>query len=149
MRPCGRLFPKVASRTLGRFTTELEMADGTKRAGPPLALQRLRENFYLVQVQLTETPSADWKRLFYDAQQSPPPEFLPRAVEISGHLLRFRSDAATVEPKVSWIDRWIERANQKEMAMGGRLDEERRRRREELSHEQSELTELNARWAKL
>ena len=125
------------------------MTDGTKRAGPPLALQRLRENFYLVQVQLTETPSADWKRLFYDAQQAPPPEFPPRAVEISGNLLRFRSDAASVEQKVAWIDRWIERANQKEAAMGGRLDEERRKRREELSREQTELTELNARWAKL
>ena len=49
----------------------------------------------------------------------------------------------------AWIDRWIDRANQKEAAMGGRLDEERRRRREELSREQTELTELNARWAKL
>ena len=125
------------------------MTDGTKRAGPPLALQKLREQFYLVQVQLTETPSADWKRLFYDAQQSPPPEFPPRAVEISGHLLRFRSDAASVEQKIGWIDRWIDRANQKEGAMGGRREEERRRRREELSKEQSELAELNARWSKL
>ncbi len=125
------------------------MTDGTRRAGPPLAMQKLRENFYLVQVQLTESPSADWKRLFYDAQQSPPPEFPPRAVEISGHLLRFRSDGQSVEQKVSWIDRWIERANQKEMAAGGRLEEERRRRREELSREQSELADLNARWAKL
>src|SRR6266702_3167939 len=91
------------------------MTDGMRRTGPPLALQKLRENFYLVQVQLAETPSADWKRLFYDAQQSPPPEFPPRAVEISGHLLRFRSDAGTVEQKVAWIDRWIERANQKEI----------------------------------
>jgi hypothetical protein len=70
-------------------------------------------------------------------------------VEISGHLLRFRTDAASVEQKVAWIDRWIERANQKEAAMGGRQDEDRRRRREELSREQTELTELNARWAKI
>src|SRR5215469_10392301 len=76
---------------------EQAMTDGIRRAGPPLALQKFRENFYLVQVQLTETPSADWKRLFYDAQQLPPPEFPPRAVEISGHLLRFRSDAGSVE----------------------------------------------------
>jgi hypothetical protein len=33
--------------------------------------------------------------------------------------------------------------------MGGRLDEERRRRREELSREQGELADLNTRWAKL
>jgi hypothetical protein len=125
------------------------MAEGIKRAGPPLALQKLREDFYLVQVQLTETPSADWKRLFYDAQQSPPAAFPPRAVEISSHLLRFRSDAGSVEQKVAWLDRWIERANQKEMALGGRLDEERRRRREELSREQAELADLNMRWAKL
>jgi len=125
------------------------MAEGIKRAGPPLALQKLREDLYLVQVQLTETPSADWKRLFYDAQQSPPAAFPPRAVEISSHLLRFRSDAGSVEQKVAWLDRWIERANQKEMAMGGRLDEERRRRREELSREQAELADLNLRWAKL
>jgi hypothetical protein len=125
------------------------MTDGIRRAGPPLALQKLRDNFYLVQVQLTETPSADWKRLFYDAQQSPPAEFLPRAVEISGHLLKFRTDGASVEQKLAWLDRWIERANQKEAAMGGRLDEERRRRREELSREQTELADLNTRWAKL
>jgi hypothetical protein len=125
------------------------MADGIKRAGSPQALQKLREDFYLVQVQLSETPSADWKRLFYDTQQSPPPDFPPRAVEISGHLLKFRSDAGAVEQRVGWIDRWIDRANQKEAAMGGRLDEDRRRRREELSREQAELAQLNSHWAKL
>ena len=124
-------------------------AEGIKRAGSPQAAQKLRDNFYLVQVPLSDTPSADWKRLFYDAQQGPPPEFPPRSVEISGHLLRFRSDSVSVEQKIGWIDRWIDRANQKEASMGGRLDEERRRRREELSREQTELSELNSRWAKL
>ncbi len=122
---------------------------GIKRGGPPQAVQKLREDFYMIQVTLTETPSADWKRLFYDAQQSPPPDFPPRAVEMSGAVLRFRSDAASVEEKVHWIDKWIERANQKEAGLGGRLDEERRRRREEMAREQRELAELNARWAKL
>jgi len=125
------------------------VTEGIKRAGPPQAVQKLRDNFYLVQVSLSETPSADWKRLFYDAQQSPPAEFPPRAVEMSGAVLRFRSEGASVEEKTRWIDRWIERANQKEATRGGRLDEERRRRREELSREQQELAELNARWAKL
>ncbi len=124
-------------------------ADGIKRAGPPQAVQKLRENYYMVQVALSETPSADWKRLFYDTQQSPPADFPPRAVEISGALLRFRADAASVEEKIRWIDRWIERANQKEAALGGRLDEERRRRREEMAREQHELAELNARWSKI
>jgi hypothetical protein len=50
---------------------------------------------------------------------------------------------------MGWIDKWIDRANQKEAAMAGRLDEERRRRREEFGREQQELNELNARWAKL
>ena len=122
---------------------------GIKRGGPPQAVQKLREDFYMIQVTLTETPSADWKRLFYDAQQSPPPDFPPRAVEMSGAVLRFRSDAASVEEKVHWIDKWIGRANQKEAGLGGRLDEERRRRREEMAREQHELAELNARWAKL
>ncbi len=124
-------------------------AVGIKRAGPPQAVQKLRENFYMVQVALSETPSADWKRLFYDAQQSPPPDFPPRAVEMSGALLRFRSEVSSVEEKMRWIDKWIERANQKEAALGGRLDEERRRRREEMAREQQELAELNARWSKL
>ncbi len=124
-------------------------ADGIKRAGPPQAVQKLRESYYMVQVALSETPSADWKRLFYDTQQSPPADFPPRAVEISGALLRFRADAASVEEKIRWIDRWIERANQKEAALGGRLDEERRRRREEMAREQHELAELNARWSKI
>jgi hypothetical protein len=120
-----------------------------KRAGPPQAVQKLRENYYLVQVPLSEVPSADWKRLFYDAQQSPPPEFPPRTVELSAHWLRFRSEAEQVEERIGWIDRWIARANQKEASMGGRLEEDRRRRREELQREQAELSELNHRWAKV
>lgn len=125
------------------------MADGISRTGPPQATQKLRENFYFVQVPLSETPSADWKRLFYDTQQSPPPEFPPRAVEISGHVLRFRSDSESVAQKIAWIDRWIERANQKEASMGARFEEEKRRRREEMQREQAELAELTTRWSKL
>ena len=123
--------------------------DAIKRDGPPQAIQKLREDLYMVQVALSETPSADWKRLFYETQQSPSPDFLPRAIDISGHLLRFRTDAASVETKTAWIDRWIERANQKEASRGGRLDEERRRRREEQQREQQELAAINARWGKL
>ena len=125
------------------------MSDGIKRAGPPQAVQKLRENFYLVQVTLSEVPSADWKRLFYDAQQSPPPEFPPRTVDMTAHLLRFRSEPPQVEEKTGWIDRWIARANQKEASMGGRKEEEQRRRREELQREQAELADLNLRWEKL
>src|SRR6476660_2327525 len=125
------------------------MSEGIKRAGPPEAVQKLRENFYLLQVPLSETPSADWKRLFYDAQQAPPADFPPRAVEMSGHLLRFRTGPDGIDQKMGWIDRWIARANQKEASMSGRLDEEQRRRREEMSREQAELDELNTRWAKL
>ncbi len=124
-------------------------AEGIKRAGPPQATQKLRENFYLVQVALSEAPSADWKRLFYDTQQGSPPEFPPRSVEMSGGLLRFRSDGASVEQKMGWIDKWIERANQKEAALGGRLNEERLRRHQEMAREQHELAELNARWSRL
>ncbi len=123
-------------------------AEGIKRTGPPQAVQKLRENYYVVQVTLSETPSADWKRLFYDAQQSPPADFPPRAVEMSGVVLRFRADPATVEEKIHCLDRWIERANQKEAGLGGR-DADRRRRREEVAREQHELAELNARWSKL
>jgi hypothetical protein len=125
------------------------MAEGINRTGPPQATQKLRENFYYVQVPLSEIPSADWKRLFYDTQQSPPAEFPPRAVEISGPILRFRSDGESVVQKIAWIDRWIERANQKEASMGARFEEEPRRRREELQREQAELAELTNRWSKL
>ncbi len=125
------------------------MPDGLKRSGPPQAVQKVREDLFLIQVLLTETPSADWKRLFYDAQQAATPDFPPRAVEMSGAVLRFRSDSASVEQKIQLLDRWIERANQKEASLGGRLDEDRRRRREEIAREQHELAELNARWARL
>jgi len=127
----------------------LSTFEGVRRMGPPVAVQKLREDFYLIQVGLSETPSADWKRLFYDTQQGPPADFLPRAVEMSGAMLKFRSEGANVESRMGWIDKWIDRANQKEAAMAGRLDEERRRRREEFGREQQELNELNARWAKL
>jgi hypothetical protein len=120
-----------------------------RRASPPQVVQKLRENFYLVQVALNEPPSADWKRLFYDAQLGVQQDFVPRSVEMISNLLRFRSDAADVEQRVATIDRWIERANQKEASMGGRPDEGRRLRREEMAREQQEIAELNARWTKL
>ncbi len=123
--------------------------EGVRRTGPPVAVQKLREDFYMVHVTISESPSADWKRLFYDTQQAPPPDFLPREVEISGALLKFRTASATLQTRLGWIDKWIERANQKESAMSGRMDDERRRKREELAHEQQELNELNARWTKL
>lgn len=121
---------------------------GVKRAGPPLAVQKVREGIYAVQVLLNEAPSADWKRLFYDAQHQPPPDFPPRAVEISGAILRFRSDAQGIEQKIAWIDQWVARANEKEARLAPRSEEERRRR-EDIAQERCELAELNERWSKL
>jgi hypothetical protein len=126
----------------------LTTTTGIKRVSPPHAAQKVRDNYYLIQLQISESPSADWRRLFYDTQRDAPAEFPPRSVEITGELLRFRSDAASVEQKVVWIDGWIEKANQKEAALGVR-SEEQRQRREELVHEQQELADLNSRWAKL
>ncbi len=126
----------------------MSQIDGVKRAGPPQAVQKLRENVYLVQVPINEVPSADWKRLFYDTQQAPPPDFPPRGVEMLGLALRFRSEGALVEQRIALLDKWIERANQKEAALGAR-SEERQKRREELAREQAEIAEWNARWAKL
>jgi hypothetical protein len=134
------------------FTSQelpLTTYDGIKRAGPPQAIQKLREDLYMVQITLSETPSADWKRLFYETQQAPPADFPPRGVDLSGNFARFRTDAASVEAKTAWIDRWIDRANQKEAAMGGKLDQERKQRREEHQREQQELAAINARWEKL
>ena len=123
--------------------------EGIKRAGPPLAIQKLGEDLYMVQITLSDTPSADWKRLFYETQQSPPPDFPPRGVDISSNFVRLRTNAASVEAKTAWIDRWIDRANQKEASMGGKLDQERRLRREEHQREQQELAAINAHWEKL
>jgi len=121
---------------------------GIKRSSPPQAVQKVRDNFYLIQVSISESPTADWRRLFYEAQQEVTPDFLPRSVEITGTLLRFRSDPSSVEEKIVRIDRWLERANQKDAAMGTR-SEEQRRHREELAREAQEMTDWNARWAKL
>lgn len=123
--------------------------EGIKRIGPPQAIQKLREDLFMIQIVLSETPTADWKRLFYETQQAPPPDFLPRAVDVSGAFIRFRSDVRSVEARIAWIDRWIERANQKESSMGGKLDEERRRRRDDHLREQQELAAINANWGKL
>jgi hypothetical protein len=103
----------------------------------------------MIQISLSEIPTADWKRLFYETQQTPPPDFPTRAVDISGSFIRFRSEAASVEARTAWIDRWIDRANQKEASMGGRLDEERRKRRADHQREQQELAAINVRWEKL
>jgi hypothetical protein len=121
---------------------------GIRRASPPQAVQKVRDNFYLVQVSITESPSGDWRRLFYDAQQDVPPNFAPRSVEITGTFLRFKSDPASVAQKIALLDRWMERASQKEASMSGR-SESQRQKKEELAREAQELSEWNARWAKL
>jgi hypothetical protein len=121
---------------------------GIRRSSPPVAVQKVRDNYYLVQISITESPSADWRRLFYEAQRDAPVAFTPRSVEISGTLLRFKSDPASVEQRVASIDRWIEKATQKEAAMGGR-SEIQRQKREEAEREAQELADWNARWAKL
>jgi hypothetical protein len=126
----------------------LTTLEGVRRVGPPQAIQKLRENLYLVQVSLSEPPGADWKRLFYDTQQQVSPDFPPRSVDISGAAIRFRADADSIAQKISTIDRWVERANQKEASLGLR-SEQQRQRREELIREHQELAELNARLAKL
>jgi hypothetical protein len=122
---------------------------GIRRAGPPQAVTKVRDNYFLVQVSITESPSADWRRLFYDAQgQDVPPDFAPRSIEITGTFLRFKSDPAAVENKIAILDRWMERASQKEAAMGGR-SEVQRQKTEEAAREAVELSEWNTRWAKL
>ena len=121
---------------------------GIHRRGPPQATKKVREGVYAIQVALSEAPSADWKRFFYDLNREHPPEFPPRSVDVSGATLRFRCEAQQMEERVALIDRWIERANRKESSLGPRSEEERRRR-EEVTREHVEMAEWNARWAKL
>ena len=123
-------------------------AEGVRRITPPQAVQKLKENLYLVHVSLSESPGADWKRLFYEAQGQVAGEFIPRSVEITGATLRFRASNESVAERIATVDRWLERANQKEASMGLRTEEQRQRRLE-LGREHQELTEVNARWAKL
>ena len=119
-----------------------------RRASPPQAVQKVRDNYYMVQLSITEAPSGDWRRLFYDTQQDVPPDFAPRSIEITGTFLRFKSDPASVEQKIALIDRWVDRANQKEAAMAVR-SEGQREKKEELAREAQEIAQWNARWAKL
>jgi hypothetical protein len=123
-------------------------SSGVRRASAPQAVQKIRDNVFLVQLSITGSPSGDWRRLFYDAQQDVPPDFAPRSVEITGTFLRFKSDPASVEQKVALLDKWMERASQKEAAMAGR-SEGQRQKMEETAREAQELAEWNARWAKL
>ena len=122
---------------------------GIRRSSPPQAVTKVRDNYFLIQVSITESPSADWRRLFYDAQGADvPPDFAPRSVEITGTFLRFKTDPGSVEQKVAILDRWMERASQKEAAMGGRT-EVQRQKKDEAVREAQELAEWNARWANL
>jgi hypothetical protein len=122
---------------------------GIKRSGPPQAVQVVRENYFLIQVSLNGSPSADWRRLFYETRHDTKAEFQPRSVEISGALLRFRSEPANVEARIRLIDGWMEHANEKEASMAARGSEEQRSKREELAHEAEELAQWNSRWTNL
>ncbi|HTS13943.1 MAG TPA: hypothetical protein VMH00_17615 [Candidatus Limnocylindrales bacterium] len=121
---------------------------GLRRTGPPQAIQKIRDGVYLIQVMISASPSADWRRLFYEAQHDASAEFSPRAVEITGTLLRFKSDPGGVEQRIGLIDRWMEKASQKEMAMAGR-SEAQRQKQEEAEREAHELAEWNTRWSGL
>ncbi|MGH9734294.1 MAG: hypothetical protein ACRD8A_06875 [Candidatus Acidiferrales bacterium] len=119
---------------------------GVRRTGPPQAIQKIREGVYMVQVSISASPSADWRRLFYEAERILQGDFGPRAIEITGTLLRFKSDPAAVEERIAALDRWMERATQKETAMAGR-SEAQRQKQEEAGREVHELSEWNQRWA--
>jgi hypothetical protein len=121
---------------------------GIQRTSPPQAVQKVRDGVFMVQVGISGSPSADWRRLFYDTQQEVTADFPPRSVEISGNFLRFKSDPSSVEQKIVILDRWLARASQKEASMGGRT-EGQRQKKEELEREALELAEWNTRWAKL
>jgi hypothetical protein len=121
---------------------------GIQRTSPPQAVQKVRDGVFMVQVGISGSPSADWRRLFYDTQQEVTADFPPRSVEISGSFLRFKSDPASVERKIVILDRWLARASQKEASMGGGT-EGQRQKKEELEREALELAEWNTRWAKL
>ena len=123
--------------------------NGIRRTSPPQAVQKIRDGVFLVQVGISESPSADWRRLFYDAQQEVPADFPPRSVEITGTFLRFKADPGTVEQKISVLDRWMDRASQKEASMAGRSTELQKQKREETEREAQEIAEWNARWAGL
>jgi hypothetical protein len=112
-------------------------------------VQKIRDGVFLLQVGISESPSADWRRLFYDAQQEVSPDFPPRSVEITGTFLRFKADPGTVEQKIGVLDRWMDRASQKEASMAGRSTELQRQKKEEVEREAQEIAEWNARWAKL
>jgi hypothetical protein len=133
-----------------KFEQERKLTtNGVRRASPPQAVTKVRDNYFLIQVSITEAPSADWRRLFYDAQgQDVPADFAPRSIEITGTFLRFKTDPASVEEKIAILDRWIGKASQKEAAMAGRT-EVQRQKQEEAAREAQELAEWNARWAKL
>jgi hypothetical protein len=133
----------------GEFEETHSLAgDGIRRTGPPQAIQKIREGVYMVQVTISASPSGDWRRLFYEAERNPSPDFSPRSIEITGTLLRFKSDPAGVEQRIASLDRWIERATQKEASMAGR-SEAQRQKQEEAERDARELAEWNARWAKL
>ena len=123
--------------------------NGIRRTSPPQAVQKIRNGVFLVQVGISESPSADWRRLFYDAQQEVPADFPPRSVEITGTFLRFKADPGTVEQKIGVLDRWMDRASQKEASMAGRSTELQRQKKEEVEREAQEIAEWNARWVKL
>jgi hypothetical protein len=122
--------------------------NGVRRTGPPQAIQKIREGVYLLQVSISASPSADWRRLFYEAERNPQADFTPRAVEITGTLLRFKSDPESVEQRIVSLDRWMEKATSKEASMAGR-SEAQRQKQEEAEREARELAEWNTRWAKL
>jgi hypothetical protein len=120
-----------------------------RRTTPPQAVQKIRDGVFLVQVGISASPTGDWRRLFYDAQQEVPPDFPPRSVEITGTFLRFKADPETVEQRIALLDRWMDRATQKETSMAGRSTDLQKQKREEMELEAQEIADWNKRWSSL
>ena len=103
---------------------------GIRRASAPQAVTKVRDNYFLIQVSITESAERGLAAaVLRRAGADVPADFAPRSVEITGTFLRFKADPGTVEEKIAVLDRWIGKASQKEAAMAGRTEVQRQKRK--------------------
>ena len=124
---------RYAVRAETEFAAEFEEStlttSGIRRASPPQAVTKVRDNYFLIQVSITETPERGLAAAVLRRAGAGRAAGFCAAVggnyrDVSAIQVRLRD---SVEEKIAVLDRWMERANQKEAAMAGRTEVQRQK----------------------
>ena len=121
---------KRVVRTDGpHFRRERLTTNGIQRTSPPQAVQKIRDGVFHRAGGAFQKPQRGLAATFLRRAAGRHSGFRAAIHGDIGDFLRFKVDPSGVEQKIRVLDRWMDRANQKEATMGGRTEVQRQKKR--------------------